>query len=185
MKKFLVVFLLLGVFFKGNSQQTSVEKSIFGIQVGLLGIYGFNEFRLTNPFALRVELGLEGGIEINSNETVFALAPVIAVEPRWYYNLNKRVKKSRRIDHNSGNFISLYTRYHPNWFVLANDDVEVISDVSFIPTWGIRRNIGKHFNYEAGMGIGYAYIFYNNYDDYLDNEGEVAVNLLLRIGYHF
>ncbi len=44
------------------------------------------------------------------------MTPVITAEPRWYYNLNKRVSKSKNIEGNSGNFISLKTSYHPDWF---------------------------------------------------------------------
>jgi hypothetical protein len=70
------------------------------------------------------------------------MTPVITAEPRWYYNLNKRVNKSKRIDGNNGNFISLKTSYHPDWFVISNyDNINIISDISLVPTWGIRRNI--------------------------------------------
>lgn len=111
------------------------------------------------------------------------MTPVITLEPRLYYNLNKRVKKSRSIDGNSGNFISLKTSYHPDWFIISSsDDVHVISDILIVPTWGIRRNLGKHFSYEAGIGIGYVYYFSNKY---VADEGEVAGNLHLRVGYRF
>jgi hypothetical protein len=113
------------------------------------------------------------------------MTPIITVEPRWYYNLNKREPKSKRIDGNSGNFISLKTSYHPDWFVISNyDDVNIISDISVIPTWGIRRNIAKQFNYETGIGIGYRYIFAKQ-AGYLENESDVTINLHLRIGYKF
>ena len=70
-------------------------------------------------------------------------------------------------------------------FVISNtDNVSVISDISIIPTWGIRRNIGKHLNYEAGIGIGYRYVFAKQ-AGFLENESEAAVNLHLRIGYRF
>ena len=61
------------------------------------------------------------------------------------------------MDGNQGNFLSIKTSYHPDWFVISNyDNINIISDISIIPTWGIRRNIGKHFNSETG--IGYRYI---------------------------
>ena len=53
-----------------------------------------------------------------------------------------------------------------------------------MPTWGIRRNIGNHFNYETGIGIGY--VSYFNEDNVISfNENDVVVNLHLRIGYRF
>ncbi|MGM0634558.1 MAG: hypothetical protein ACQESK_00725 [Bacteroidota bacterium] len=136
---------------------------------------------------MRFEIGLDSGIWGGSyyDDTGYVITPVLTLEPRWYYNLNKRVEKSKNIAGNSGNFVALKTSYHPDWFTISNyDNIAVISDISIIPTWGIRRNIGNHFNYEAGFGVGYRYIFAEN-AGYSENESEVALNLHLRIGYRF
>ena len=187
MKKIAFTLILCGLTLIAKSQNVSVEKSTYGIQTGFLGIWVNNEIKLSNQIALRSEIGFDSGIWGGDfyEGTGFLLTPVITLEPRLYYNLNKRVSKSRRIDGNSGNFISLKTSYHPDWFVISNkDNVSVISDISIIPTWGIRRNIGKHFTYETGIGIGYRYVFAKQ-AGFLENESEVAVNLHLRIGYRF
>jgi hypothetical protein len=187
MKRILFTMALCGMTLIAKSQTASVEKSTYGIQTGFLGIWAHNESKLTNSIALRTEIGFDSGIWGGDfyDGTGFLMTPVITLEPRLYYNLNKRVKKSRRIDGNSGNFISLKTSYHPDWFVISNtDNVSVVSDISFIPTWGIRRNVGKHFTYETGIGIGYRYIFAKQ-AGFLENESEVAVNLHLRLGYRF
>ena len=61
-----------------------------------------------------------------------------------------------------------------------NDDY--IPSLSVIPTWGIRRHLGKSFHYEAGIGAGYSFLFpEQNHDDH----GEFSFNLHLRIGYDF
>ena len=112
------------------------------------------------------------------------MLPVITVEPRWYYNLEKRVRKSRDIAGNNGNFVSLQTSYNPDWFLFSNyDGVTSFNTVTIIPTWGIRRNIGEHFTYETAFGIGYGRQFRTS-KGYQDVEG-VAVNIHLRIGYRF
>src|SRR5690606_7369286 len=187
MKKLFLTLTFFGIIFTAKSQTTSVEKSTFGIQTGFLGIWVHNESKLSNQIALRSELGFDSGIWGGDfyDKTGFLLTPVITLEPRWYYNLNKRESKSKRVDGNSGNFISLKTSYHPDWFEISNyDNISIVSDISIIPTWGIRRNIGKHFNYETGIGIGYRYIFAKQ-AGYLENESEAAINLHLRIGYKF
>lgn len=187
MKQTLLMLAFLGCTLTTLSQDVTVEKSIYGIQTGFLGIWIHNESKLSNQIVLRSELGLDTGIWGGSyyNKTGFLLAPVLTLEPRWYYNLNKRVEKNRRTDGNSGNFIALKTSYHPDWFVISNyDNVRVISDISIIPTWGIKRNIGKHLNYETGIGVGYMYTFAEA-AGYQSNEGEVGVNLHLRFGYRF
>ena len=162
MKKILLTLTLCGLTFIAKSQNASVEKSMYGIQTGFLGIWVHNESKLSNQFVLRSEIGLDTGIygsDVNGIDG-FLLTPTITLEPRWYYNLNKREGKSRRIDGNSGNFISI------------------------VPTWGIRRNIGNHFTYETGIGIGYLHYFKKD-NVILISEPDVAVNLHLRIGYQF
>ena len=187
MKKILLSLTFCGLTLIAKSQSASVEQSTFGIQTGLLGIWVHNESKLSNQFALRSEIGLDTGIygsDVNDIDG-FLLTPTITLEPRWYYNLNKREGKSRKIDGNSGNFISIKTTYHPDWFVISNEDnINFISDISFVPTWGIRRNVGNHFTYETGIGIGYLHYFKED-NVVLINESDVAVNLHLRIGYRF
>ena len=187
MKKIFLALAFCGLINEVKAQTASVEKSIFGIQTGFLGIWGYNEAKLSNKIALRSEIGFDSGIWGGDfyDKTGFLMTPVLTLEPRWYYNLDKREKKSKRIDGNSGNFISLKTSYHPDWFVISNyDNINIVSDISIIPTWGIRRNIGNHFNYETGIGFGYRYIIAKQ-AGYLQKESEAALNLHLRIGYKF
>lgn len=187
MRKAILTLTLFFLSISVKSQNSSVEKSTLGIQTGFLGIWLHSENKLTNQIVLRSEIGFDSGIWGGEfyEKTGFLVTPVLTAEPKWYYNLTKRQNKSKRIDGNSGNFISLKTSYHPDWFVISNyDDIKIISDISFIPTWGIRRNIGNHFNYESGIGIGYRYIFAKQ-AGYLENESDLALNLHLRIGYKF
>ena len=191
MKKYIILYLVLGLSITINSQndatKESVEKSVFGVQTGFLGVWVHNESRLSNSIALRSEIGLDTGItggDVYGNTSAFFVS-VITLEPRWYYNLEKRKAKSRRTDGNSGNFISIKTSYHPDWFTINKpNNVIFLSDISIIPTWGIRRNIGKHFNYETGIGVGYVHVFEKDNVILLDDP-DVAVNLHLRIGYRF
>ena len=196
MKKTVLTLIFLGLTFIVKSQDASVEKSTFGIQTGGLGIWAHHEAKLSNQIALRSEIGLDIGFlggsiysEILGGsfypEKGYIMTPVIRLEPRWYYNLNKRVSKSRDISGNSGNFLTLQTSYSPNWFVITNhDNLKVADQISIIPTWGIKRNIGNHFTYETGIGVGYRYIFAKSIG-YSENKGEAALNLHLRIGYRF
>ncbi|MDT0689071.1 hypothetical protein RM549_04695 [Salegentibacter sp. F188] len=187
MKKILLTLTFCSLTLITKSQNASVEQSTYGIQTGVLGIWFHNETKLCDQIALRSELGLDSGIfgGMFYDGVGFLMAPVITLEPRWYYNLNKRISKSRNIEGNSGNFVSLKTSYNPDWFVISNyDNINVINQVSVIPTWGIKRNLGRHFTYEAGFGVGYRYTFAKS-AGYLENEGEAAVNLHLRIGYRF
>ncbi len=187
MKKKLATILLCGIALFAQSQEATVEKSVIGIQTGFLGIWTHGEFKLSNRIALRGEIGIDAGIAGGDNyeNTIYLSAPVITLEPRWYYNLKKRVNKSRRIDGNSGNFISIKTSYHPDLLITSSEDnIDFINDISIVPTWGIRRNIGKHFNYETGLGIGYVHYFEKE-NAPLKEQSDIALNLHLRIGYRF
>jgi len=186
MKKIFLTLLFITVTLSTQAQDASVEKSTFGIQTGILGIWVHNESKLSNSFALRSELGIDGGFNANTttDNSDFLAVPVITLEPRWYYNLNKRVKKSRRIDGNSGNFVSIKISYHPDLLLTSvRENFNFLSDLTIVPTWGIRRNIGKHFNYETAIGIGYLKVFEEA--NTIVNVSDVAVNLHLRIGYRF
>ncbi|MHA7942696.1 hypothetical protein ACJOV8_006455 [Formosa sp. 3Alg 14/1] len=188
MKNHLFTFSFLIISIIANAQTTSVEKSIYGIQTGFLGLYGYNETRLTNSIALRSEIGLDAGVWGNDINDIdgFLLTPGITVEPRWYYNLKKRTKKGRHTANNTGNFVSIKTSYHPDWFTISDaDHINFIGDILIIPTWGIRRHIGNHFNYEAGIGLGYGRYLVNKDDYYYGDKNVVAANLHLRIGYSF
>ncbi|NRB60127.1 MAG: hypothetical protein HRU50_09365 [Winogradskyella sp.] len=189
MKKILCTLMLCGLTLIVKSQNASVEKSTFGIQTGVLGMWAYNEVRLSNTIALRTELGFDFGIWettfYDDYDAPFLLTPVIVVEPRFYHNLKKRSNNSKRIDGNSGNFIALKMSYHPDWFVLFNtDNAPIVSDFSIIPTYGIRRNLGKHFNYEAGLGAGFSHTFAER-AGYDKNKSEIELNMHLRIGYRF
>lgn len=185
-KNLLTVFvclLTLGL----NAQKASVEESTYGLQTGFLGFWFHEEKKLSNEIALRGEVGFDSRVSGGSlyDGLRFIFTPVITLEPRWYYNLNKRLSKSKKIDGNSGNFVSIKVSYNPDWFTISNqDNLRVIDQISIVPTWGIRRNIGKHFTYEAGIGLGYRYIFSKN-AGFADNDSEGVLNLHLRIGYRF
>ncbi len=179
--------MFCGLTFIAKSQNSSVEKSTYGIQMGLLGVWAHQEVKLSDKIALRTEVGMDAGFWFGNfyPKNGYLMTPVIMLEPRWYYNLDKRISKSKSISGNSGNFLTLQTSFHPNWFVISNyKNVEIANQISIIPTWGIKRNIGNHFTYEAGIGIGYRYIFAKNVG-YSKNEGQAAMNIHLRIGYRF
>ena len=189
MKKTFLTLIFLGLTFISKAQNSSAENSTSGVQIGILGIWIHNEHKFPNSLILRTELGFDSAIwgGSYSENSGFIMALVVTAEPRWYYNLDKRKSESKRIDGNSGNFLSLKTSFHPDWFVISNtENMDIISDITIIPTWGIKRNIGKYFNYEAGIGIGYRHALTNENELFEDeNNNKVAGNLHLRIGYRF
>lgn len=196
MKK-IFLLLILGLNLNVNAQNASVEKSIFSVQSGFIGLWINNEIKLVNNLALRSEIGIEHDIAVGDQYegAGFIFQPVLTLEPKFYYNLNKRNQNGRNIKNNSGNYISLKTSYHPDWFVLNLDDnITKTADLSIVPTWGFKRQCGDHFTYEGGAGLGYRIVYlkpnyYNgnshNVDGFSTNRNQYTPYLHLRIGYIF
>lgn len=61
MKKILLLLVFIGLTYSAKSQNASVEKSVTGIQTGVLGIWVHNETKLSNPLTLRTEAGMDFG----------------------------------------------------------------------------------------------------------------------------
>lgn len=183
MKRKIILIIFCAFVSITKAQNLSVEKSITGIQTGFLGVWGFNEFKITNKFVLRTELGLNSGF--GDNGTIDVMAPVLVIEPRTYYNINKRAKKGKNTKNNSANFFAITARFNPDWFVISrNSNENVPNQILIAPKWGIRRNINNHFNYELGIGLGIRSYFGEN----LGSNGkssEASADLHIRIGYSF
>ncbi|PKG41367.1 hypothetical protein [Psychroflexus sp. MES1-P1E] len=180
---------------QSNLAPASVEKSIYGIQTGFLGAWLYNESRLSNEFALRSQVGFDFRIEgfgefesFGPNDGFYGILH-LSLEPRWYYNLEKRLKKGKTIDRNSGNFIALLVSSNlESVSFTSNDRIESLDQIRFVPKWGIRRSLGKHISYEAGFGFGYAF-FLNNTErtgffPFRDERNsDFTVDIHLRIGF--
>ncbi len=181
MKKLSFILVVILALKMGYSQ--NVEKNITGVQFGLFGLELYNESRIGEKLALRSQLGLNsGGFWAGSSykKPGFVIAPSINLEPKYYYNINKRSAKGKNIKNNSANYISIQAVYIPNWFVISNyDNVEVSNQISLIPTFGIRRNFGKNFNYEFKVGYGYNFLLEDN------TSGSGTIDLGFKIGYDF
>lgn len=196
MKKNLAL-IFLGLHLNANCQTVGVEKTFFSIQTGFAGIWINNETKLTSSIVLRSEIGVEHDFVVGSHyeEAGFILQPVLTFEPRYYYNLEKRNLRGKRTSKNSGNYLSIKTSYHPDWFVINLDaNITKTADLSIVPTWGIKRQIGSNFTYEAGVGLGYRVVYLRpryysdepqNVDIGNSNRHQYVPYLHLRMGYTF
>ena len=178
-----VFFLTLGSKSIAQDQNASVEEITGGVQLGVLGVWGYAEKKLADEVALRFDLGLDAGIFGNSVDgTGILIAPSVSLEPRWYYNLDRRLEKGRRIDANSGNFLSLKIQHISDIFTISTrDNIAFIPSLYIIPSYGLKRNIGSNINYEIGGGVGLARYFDTDEFNVVD-KSDLIINLHLRIG---
>ncbi|MFT3796097.1 hypothetical protein [Flavobacterium sp.] len=185
LKKAILLLLLCGCSVQAQQTQptASVEKALFAVEVGLVGFWAHAEMKMASHWALRTEIGAETfTVTYHDHETETLLAPVVSVEPKWYYNLDKRLKMGKKTQGNSGNAFSVKVNYNPH-FILAGDDfVPKPNHIAILPKWSLRRQYGKHFTLETGIGIGP--IFYLG-DDNLYKHAETFFDGMFRIGYTF
>ncbi|MBN2165047.1 MAG: hypothetical protein JW717_02100 [Marinilabiliaceae bacterium] len=197
MRIILFVIIIVLSFVEIKAQNVSVEKSVWGIQLGIYPLSGYNELRLTNNIAIRSEIGFSygwsGGSGYNGTSQ-WAATPDINIEPRFYYNLNRRSRLEKRIDSNSGNYLSLNVGYGAGALSIKSDNTTVYPSVHIIPMYGLRRKIGNNFNFEFAFGIGYGWIYkeyqvYNFYtnDSYLykETDNDLTYGIRLAIGFVF
>ena len=184
--KLTLFILMLCALGSAYSQSTlSVEESIISLQAGLFGGWISYEKQLKPTTTLKAEIGLDNGVWSNGSNTGFYFVPAFIAEPRWYYGLKKRIAKEKDVSGNSANYLSLFLRHHPDWFILSNENIgRVTPDLSIIPTWGIHRKLSSHFSFETSVGIGYRLYFVENTTS-SSNYGEMDFNLTVRIGYDF
>ncbi|ODS87836.1 MAG: hypothetical protein ABS44_10130 [Chryseobacterium sp. SCN 40-13] len=181
MKKIFSILIISSSMFYAQDSG-SVKKSITGTQIGLFGAEVYNEAKLSEKLALRSQLALYPSLWGGDmyNKTGFALTPAISLTPKYYYNLRKRADAGKNQNNNAGNYISLKVEYLPNWFVISNvEDIQVTPMISFVPTWGLRRNFATNFNYEFKLGLGVGKILGK------ENSTQIVPDISFKIGYDF
>lgn len=174
-----------------DSLNVSLEQSIFGIQLGMFGIESgllegniYNESRLSKNWSLRSQIALSGDYSFTERFT-YELNPKISIEPRYYYNLFRRKKRNKDITNNAGNYFGFKMNYLPYWFNITNkkDNERLLRNnqaFSIMPTYGFRRNIGKHFDFEFNVGLG------AKYDNiHPKKRWNLDIDLNFKIGYRF
>jgi hypothetical protein len=192
------IIMLLAALTLASASLTAqkVEDQIWGISVGISPLIIYNETALSDQISLRSELNV--GFAWSSGNTYtgaseWAFIPSIIVEPRYYYNLEKRYNKDKKTHNNSGNYLSLGLGYQPG-LAIGTENIHAHSSLFFMPKYGIKRSIGKHFSYETNIGLGYAWVFksfeYRNWDTGVIEtekytEKGLTFGLQLNIGYVF
>jgi len=178
MKKIFVIILVM-LSCVVEAQDGSVEKSIYGIQIGGVGIWGHNELRFSDQIAIRTELGVYTEIQQGIG---YYIAPELSISPRWYYNTKKRNQKKLDIGGNSANFLSLKAGFRSNVFEFSDYEYDrAQNSISVSAKWGIKRNLSEKINFEIGSGLGIRSFIGGSLSDEGDSS-EAFIDLHIRIG---
>ncbi|SMB92966.1 hypothetical protein SAMN00120144_3331 [Hymenobacter roseosalivarius DSM 11622] len=81
------------------------------------------------------------------------LAPVVNVEPRFYYNFLKRTAKGKNTTNNSANYVALSADY--TFGSNISDRLRFEQALSVTPKWGLRRALGGQFFFESAVGLSF------------------------------
>ena len=81
---------------------------------------------------------------------------------KFFYNRDKRIRKTKSLLFNSGNFIGAKVKYVSK--PLTSEEFHGQTN-TFIANlnWGGQRNIGRHWNYSYSMGLGYGHNIESSY----------------------
>lgn len=178
MKQTLMIITLCVMAFFSNAQEASVERSVFGVDMGFIGLWGYNEAKLSNQVTLRSEIGLRSSFAKGLNVT---FRPVVSTGPRWYFDLNKRANQSKNISGNSASFVGMDLKYLPDYNISTRGNHLQGHLLVAEPNIGIRRALGEHFSFETGAGVMFLYAIQKG----PSNQTKVYPSIRLRIGYRF
>lgn len=164
MKK--IIFIIISFLFIQTSKaqdSVSVEKSLIGVSASPFGGLFFNyEAKLSREWTLLSNVGIYYDYDKGSspNSKGYSIGPLLGLEPRWYYNLDRRTRLAKNTKFNTGNYWSLDINYYPKVVLATNQSYYGFSNaVYFLPSYGIRRTISKHLYFDGSLFTGYSNVF--------------------------
>lgn len=175
-------FLLIALFFTSfiySQEENPQTTDVFGVQIGAIGAWLHYEKAFGNNFTADASVGYTGGFMQGTDQKLdYVFTTSFSVEPRYYYNLAKRVEKGKRITNNSGNFVALSFSYIPDIGTSTNRaGVKVDPSFIILPKYGLRRALNNNLNFHFAVGVGYQWT-----DAHSDG---MTIGLDLKIDYNF
>ncbi|MFI3263474.1 MAG: hypothetical protein R3Y26_11310, partial [Rikenellaceae bacterium] len=107
-------------------------------------------------FAMNYSAVVGSNIIISNKDFYYSLIPYIIVEPRYYYNLNKRALKGKNTYKNSASYVAIKSRFLLSPIYANNELMESNTEFQIAPVWGIKRVYGGHFLMDVHIGLGIA-----------------------------
>ncbi|MDR1552271.1 MAG: hypothetical protein LBS69_02255 [Prevotellaceae bacterium] len=188
MKNVLILFILfVGVQqIKAQDTEDVFSKSMISTQsnhiidVGLISAGYTYEHAIGEHYTIGGGVGIAGLIGYASSSFFdehwyYSFHPYVSIEPRYYYNLQKRLQKGKNVNGNAGSFFAVQCNYI--FKAIKKHNVLETSAYTVSPYWGLRRIWWNHllFEFKAGLAFGF-----NNY-----NDSNFGVQLGVKFGYKF
>ncbi|TMM57987.1 hypothetical protein FEE95_00745 [Maribacter algarum] len=171
MKKFTILFYLLSLSFANSQSDKNVEEN--QVQIGLPMPAVLYEKGIGKNATLSLEALT--GLQIrgcSGCETQFGVHPILRGQYRYYYNMERRIRKGKNITGNSGNYVGGLLVYQSGAPLIG--DIQNSDILGGGPVYGIQRTYKRGFFYRLEGGVAYLE------DDF--NKG-IGLILAARIGW--
>ncbi|WP_460959632.1 hypothetical protein [Spirosoma litoris] len=157
----ILLMLLVGTNVLG--QQPAVVKNAWRAAIFSPGI--MYETRLANRFTLISEARITSNMQTkdvhdaSTDKTTYyssySINPILSVGVRHFYNFDRRLEKGKSIRSNSGNYLSVRTRYALP--AVAKDESEQVpigdgSGFGVDALWGFQRTYRRNFYLNLALG---------------------------------
>ncbi len=153
MKKGILLFTLFIIALNTIFSQTDRVQNIHSVKLTIGGISYSYEKAIVAESAVNFELMLAGAFGSDFlHGDYWLVAPVLMIEPRLYYNYNKRTIKGKRVINNAANYLSLSLDYQFGFGI--GENAASYAHFSVVSKWGLRRALGNHFYFEGAAGPG-------------------------------
>lgn len=148
--------------FTATAQDSSKDtplKSLTKLDLGFGGVGFSYEPRLSNKMTIDLSAGVGGGYSVSEDRVDYRwdlLQPSIyfIVNPKLYYNRQRRINKGKSVLNNSGNYFGLRIKYTTESISSGNYYARDAALVNL--HWGMQRAVGKKWIFNAHAGLGYA-----------------------------
>lgn len=101
---------------------------------------------------LGLDMNADSGLSFTTKD-YHLITGDLAVEPRFYYNLQKRHRNGKRTLGNSGGYLSVNCGY--SFPIAITNGWKAASIFTITPYWGFRR-VWRHFQFDLAGGVAYA-----------------------------
>lgn len=155
--KYIILTITFLFFISSYSQNDELETAV-SFKVGVIGGWASFEQPINDKLLIHLEFGQEFGLYKNlfSSKTEFIATNTLSLEPRYYYNRQKRKENGKSIATNTGNYLALELQRVPDWMTYSSDDnVRISKATSIFPKIGMKRRITNFSTFELAGGIGY------------------------------
>lgn len=171
-----------------NGYSQSEKNHFFEAGIHLVGGGVSFEKNFSQNFSIRSSVEYDGSFYFSNNvftngtKTVFVLQPAIKIQPRYYYNIEKRQAKNKNTAYNAANFFSAHAAYKSSEINVSNKNYYKPEVLSFGAAWNIRRTIvSSNFVYELSAGFRYDAFT----EKFYKSDNGITPELNAKIGYVF